>query len=234
MTTALHRELEPTEIHGGYRKIFADAAARTGDPGPYTAVDVANGLKSLQLDTMVEYHLTDDSPITWTAVERLPRLTFYGADLDDPNSASWTVNALATLGADTVTTALPVRRFDDTTEEGVGFSVLSPVGATNLRLKIVSRAQTAPGGAVTVRPALYVREFPDNAAPEAWSAATLLTAIDIPTNTNWQYDTQTIALATLGMVAGRFAQFELTRKGTDGSDTLTGDWTVLAVGVEFT
>jgi hypothetical protein len=163
----------------------------------------------------------------------LQRYRFGAVDFDEPNNSNWTVAVGAELTSDSLNAALSVRRFDDTTEEGVGFDVYVPTGATTMTLRFVSRGQTAPGSAKTVRPALYVRELPDNAAVEAWSVATLLTPVDIPTNTNWQYDSEAIALSTLSMVAGRMAQFELTRKGTDGSDNLSGDWTLQQLVVEF-
>ena len=68
---------------------------------------------------------------------------------------------------------------------------------------------------------------------ESWTSGTNLTAIDIPNNEFWQYDTQEIALSTLSLVAGRVVQFELTRVGTDGGDDLSGDWTLLAWQVKF-
>ena len=80
---------------------------------------------------------------------------------------------------------------------------------------------------------MYNRDIPDNGAVAAWSAGTALTAIDIPTNTNFQYDSQTIALAGLGVVAGDVTQFELTRNGADCSDTLVGDWDLLEIRIAF-
>ena len=169
-----------------------------------------------------------------SALDVAQRYRFGAPDFDDPNNSNWTITVSAELTVDSTNNGLNVRRFDDTTEEGVGFEVYVPTGASSMLLRFVSRAQTAPGGAVTVRPVLYVRELPDNAAVEAWSAATLLTALAIPTNALFQYDTQSIALSTLSMVGGRIAQFELTRRGTDGSDTLTGDWVLVQLVVEFT
>ena len=61
-----------------------------------------------------------------------------------------------------------------------------------------------------------------------------MTAIDIPTNEFFHYDSQSIALTTLGLVAGRLAQFEMTRNTGSGSDTLVDDWNLLEVKVSFT
>jgi len=52
----------------------------------------------------------------------------------------------------------------------------------------------------------------------------------MPANENFQYDSESIALSTLGLVAGRAAQFELTRLGTG---TLVGDWSLLGLTVSF-
>lgn len=159
---------------------------------------------------------------------------FYADQLDNPNSADWAVNALAPVAADSNNSGLTVRLFDDTTEEGVGFSLSVPSGKTNLILRLKSRAETAPGATQTVKLNLYVREAADNTAVEAWSAATQLTDLSIPTNENFQYDSQTIALSTLSITAGNFVQFELTRDSTDVGDTLVGDWALLEISAEFT
>jgi hypothetical protein len=159
---------------------------------------------------------------------------FNADQLDSPNSANWAVNALAPASADAANTGLVVRRFDDTTEEGIGFLIELPAGATNITISPRGRAQTAPGGAAAVVLKLYNRDVPDNAAVGSWSAGTSLTAIDIPTNAYFQYDNQTISFATLGITAGRVTQFELTRTGTAGGDTLTGDYTLVELMISFT
>jgi len=160
--------------------------------------------------------------------------TFQADQFDNPVNSDWTVNSLAPSSADTLNPALPVRRFDDTTEEGVGAGITIPENTVNIVFGFKSRAQTAPGSAQTVQPTLYNRLVPDNAAVGAWSSALNLTTISIPTNTNFQYDTQTISLATLGWSAGEHRQLELTRRGTQPGDTLSGDWNLLEMTVEFT
>jgi hypothetical protein len=124
-----------------------------------------------------------------------------------------------------------VRRFDDTAEEGIGFNLFVPAGVTSLVFSVKARAQTAPATAKQAILRLYRRQVPDNAVVTAWSAALQLTAIDIPANAFFQYDTQTISLATLGLTAGRMTQFELTRQGSNIADTLVGDWDLLELSV---
>ncbi len=152
---------------------------------------------------------------------------------DNPVNADFVVNALAPAQADPLNAALVVRAFDDAVEEGIatGFSI--PAGTTGLRLQMISRAAAAPGAAVVVVPALYARSVPNNGAVSAWSAQQVLGNVDIPTNTNFQYDTFDIALADLGVQAGDFVQFELTRDATNVADTLVGDWLLLELQMAF-
>ncbi len=162
-----------------------------------------------------------------------PEKQFYADQLESPVTADWAVNALAPAAADSNNSGLTVRLFDDTTEEGVGFSVLVPTGAVNMTLTIVGRAETAPGAVAGVVLNLYERGVPDDAAVDAWSSARALTALSIPTNENFQYDSETDTLAGWGLTAGQVHQFELTRDPGAGGDTLVGDWDMLLVKVEF-
>jgi len=158
---------------------------------------------------------------------------FYADQLDNPNNADWAVNALAPAVADSNNAALTNRLFDDTIEEGVGFISTPPSDITNIALSFKSRAEVGPLAARTVGLRLYNRGIPDNAAVEAWSTGTL-NDIDIPTNEFFQYDSQTIALATLGITAEELTQFELTRVNPAGGTELTGDWALAEILVEFT
>ena len=173
--------------------------------------------------------------LSWaSAGASFPEFQFYADQMENPVNSNWKVNALAPASADASNNGLIVRLFDDTTEEGIGFTIRIPTSATNIKFDFVSRAATAPGSAKAVRPKIYKRDIPDNSSVGTWSAGTLMTAIDIPTNANFQYDTQTISLATLGLTADRVTQFEITRLGTDASDTLSGDWNLLLLKVSFT
>ena len=64
MATGLHADQVGDEVHTPYIRIFADAAARAADAGPYTAADLNK--KAIQSDTVQEYVLTAVTP-TWTA-----------------------------------------------------------------------------------------------------------------------------------------------------------------------
>ena len=158
---------------------------------------------------------------------------FFADKLDDPVNDDWAVNALALASADSNNAGLMVRLFDDTTEEGIGFSISIPNGAEKIVFDLVSRADTAPGSAKAVVPKVYAREIPDNVAVESWSSGIDMTAIDIPTNENFQYDHQELDLTTLGLVGGRAAQIELTRNTGAVENTLVGDWALLLVEVLF-
>ena len=159
------------------------------------------------------------------------RRQFGATDFDDPATSDWPVTVAAELTTDSTNSGLPVRRFDDTTEEGVGFDVFLPTGSVSLVFRIIYRAQTAPGGTVGVQPSLRVRETTIDSTVEAW-AETDMTALSIGTDANWHYASQTISLSTLSLNAGQKAHFELTRQPADGDDTLVGDWVVQDIVLE--
>jgi hypothetical protein len=140
------------------------------------------------------------------------RFTFFANSLDTPNNADFAINALAPVTTDPTYASLNIRSFSNTVEQGVACLISIPTGATQLIVKIRGRAQTAPGAASVVQPRLYYRLLPNNSAVGAWSVAQELANIAIPTNANFQYSTQTITLATLGLTAGNLYQFEFTRR----------------------
>ena len=165
----------------------------------------------------------------------LPEFQFYADQVNSPVNADWAVNAFATVVNDPAKNALTVRQFAPSVEQGIGFTLLIPAGATNIVIAPIGRAQTAPGVAKAVLLKLYNRDIPDNAAVGAWSAGTNLTALTIPTDANFHYYTQTLTLAGLGLTAGRLTQFQLNRLGTSGSDTLTtSNWLMEEFKISFT
>jgi len=166
-------------------------------------------------------------------VAGFPLYTFEADQFENPNNSDWAVNSLAAAVADTNNNGLTNRGFDDTTEEGVGFKVKIHPTAANVILRFFSRAETTDAAARTVGLRIYEREKPDNAVVTAWSAGLQLTDIDIPTNEFWQYDEQTLTLAALGVTAGSWHQFELTRIAPSGGTNLVGDWDLLAAEVTF-
>jgi len=191
--------------------------------------------------------LTADSAeadgVKWAAAgggSSFPKFHLYGDQLASPNSANWIVNAMAPAAADSLNAALTVRRFDDTTEEGVGFILRIPASATNIIIGMVTRAQTAPGAARTVGVKLYFRQIPDNAAVSTtWAGANdgshVLADIAIPANTNFQYATQTLALTatTPDLVADKLYQVEVTRINPTAGTELVGDWNLLELTAAF-
>lgn len=156
------------------------------------------------------------------------RFTFFAGAFDSPNSSDWTVNALAPAAADPSNSAITVRQFSNTTEQGVGFMLSIPTGATSITFKFRGRAQTAPGAAAVVSPMLYARLIPNNSAMSAWAAGVNLSNIAIPTNAFYQYSNQTVTLSSLGLTAGNTYQIELTRDITPPTGTNLGSNYLLA------
>lgn len=161
------------------------------------------------------------------------RILYTGGTLDSPVGTDWKVGEPAGLGADANNPALLTRCFDDTTEEGAGLQTVVPIGATTVRFRLRSRAANAPGAPATVQPRFFWREFADNTAPTAWDAGTLFTPIDIPTNEHFQADEEEFDIPTLGITPGSLLQIEITRKAGDANDTLSGDWCIATLELEF-
>jgi len=63
VSTGLHKHVLEDERHSPFRKVFADATARTADAGPYVAADLY--CLAYQIDTGARYVLTATAP-TWT------------------------------------------------------------------------------------------------------------------------------------------------------------------------
>jgi phage-related tail fiber protein len=162
------------------------------------------------------------------------RYSYVASSLDTPSNSDWAVNSPAPVAADPTYASLNERQFSNSVEQGVGFTCSIPPGATQVTFKFRGRAQTAPGVASVVQPRLYYRGIPDNAAVGAWSAAQELANISIPTNTNFQYATQTVTLSSLGLVADRLYQFELTRRVTGVTGTnLASNFLLAELVLEF-
>lgn len=164
----------------------------------------------------------------------LKSFTYYANSLDTPVNADFTVNSIAAAVTDPTYISMNVRSFSNTVEQGVAGVVSIPLGATTLTIKMRGRAQTAPGSASVVQPRLYTRRLPNNAAVGAWSAATELANISIPTNAYFQYSTQTVNLSTLGLLADSMYQFEITRRvsGVVGTN-LASPYLMAEITLEF-
>lgn len=165
----------------------------------------------------------------------LRTLSYFATSLDSPNNSDWVVNALAPSIADPTNSAITVRQFSNSTEQGVGLFVPVPVGATNVTFSFRGRAQTAPGAAAVVQPRLYRRALANNGAVGSWSAAFEFNNIAIPTNAFFQYASQTVTLAALGITPGLLYQFELTRRVTGVTGTnLAANFLLAELTIEFT
>ncbi len=168
------------------------------------------------------------------AAVAFPEFQFFADQLNNPITADWAINALAPASADSNNSGLTVRRFDDTVEEGIGFELQLPTGASNIIFDVVSRAETAPGVVNTVGIKFYTRAIPDNAVVTPWDAGIQLADISIPTNEFFQHDTFLLNFTPLGRSAGDLVQFEMTRPAPQAGIDLTGDWDLFSIKVSFT
>lgn len=224
---------------------------------------------------------------------------YYADSMDLPLVADWAVNGLAAIIQDPLNNAIAVREFVSTAETGVGLKLSVPASATNLTIRLFSRAAlniwaansvialnefripttaagngyvyectsrsgdfkthattepnwpTTPGQTVSddaitwtcraasaagISPKLYFREKSGNTAVPAWSNYLLSTAgkaVAGFTNRLYQEDVITVALATVGMTAGKTYQVELTRATSEAADVLTVSWLLDYLRWEF-
>ena len=165
----------------------------------------------------------------WYDSTAVARFSYTADNVQSPTGTDWAVNDFASLGNDTNNSSLRVRRFDNVTEEGIGFVHEIPSGATNVTFRFTTRAETTPGAGQTSIINVYRRNISDDTAVPAWSSAQALTAFSYPANENWQFDEQTFSLATLGLTAGDIAEYEITRDG----GTMSVDMTLLLLVVEY-
>lgn len=160
------------------------------------------------------------------------QLSYFATSLDSPNNADWVVNALAPTVADPTYSAINVRQYSNTVEQGVGLYIPVPSNASNITFTYRGRPATAPGTASTVQMKLYSRALAQvvPGAVPAWSGATSLTAQVVPTNAFIQTYTQTYSLSALSLVAGDLYQFEFTRAASG----VSGVWLMVSLDVIFT
>jgi len=236
----------PSATNAVFAQDFQDLTSGLGGISGFPAL-IGSGVTLAETIAAASGGLRVNNTLTGAGLERVlttadivvpdevfPEFQFFADQLENPVNADWTVNALAPAVADSNNAGLSVRLFDDTTEEGVGFTIEVPANATNIVFDFVARAETAPGIVNTVGLDIYNRGIPDNAAVQAWSSATALADLDIPTNEFFQEDSESVSLATLGVTAGETTQFELVRTLPGAGTDLTGDWDLLLVKVSFT
>lgn len=197
---------------------------------PFTTVNLAAGLTATNSGSSVA--------LITPANATIRTITYLATSLDSPNNADWHINALAATVSDPTNNALNVRQFSNTAEQGVGFLMTVPTGATQCTITYKGHAQVAgAGAAVAVQLQFYTRAVAAStpAAVSAWSAATTLTTQSVPTaNIFWQTYTQTIALASFStaLVAGQLYQFELTRN-VGVANNLAQNWLLGELTIAF-
>ena len=195
-----------------------------------------NGRIFLTTDTKTLYR---DNGTSWDVISAgtsgtLISITYYANSVDSPITPDFAVNSLAPAIADPTNTALDVRSFSNTTEQGVAFMTTPPSGSISITITTIGRAATAPGTISVVQPRLYFRAIPNGTAMGAWSAANNMGAISIPTNAFYKTDIQTFSLSSFGLTPGITYLVEFTRNVVPTSGTnLPSAWYVPSVTVAY-
>jgi hypothetical protein len=165
----------------------------------------------------------------------IKRDVFSSIRMDTPTtSGNWPVQTTAPAYLDPIYTSLTVRGFDDSRSEGVGLNAYIPAGISNVNIRIMGRPRTTPTSNQNAVFHVYTRRYPENATSPAWSSAISLGTITVAANNgNFVATTFNRSLASLSLQAGEFAQIEVVRAGADGADTLSGDYIVQVIILEW-
>lgn len=161
------------------------------------------------------------------------QVVFYADHFDNPYTSNWAISNIAPATQDSTNSGLSVRAFDDTTEEGVGFMFTIPTGVTSVTFTFKARLGSTQSTSRGLVMKLYKRSIGNNSSVSGWSSVVLNT-MTFSNTTNFQYFSSTYSLSSLNLTAGTLYQFELTRTGTAGADTITGDVRLLEFGALFT
>ena len=171
---------------------------------------------------------------TWDIIQdsRFSRIFVFPAEaMDTPNSADWAVNSFAPAANDSVNSALVVRQFDDSTEEGIGIDFEIPDNTSQVRFEFWSRSESLNAGDVAIN--IYDRTMSDNATLSTWSSAVTAGPLVMTADNNWHKDEFVFSTTTLALSANQHAFFEIARDTDNSSDTLSGDWTLFKIVAEI-
>jgi len=158
------------------------------------------------------------------------KYVYTAQSMESPLVADWALATNAALSNDATNAGITVRLFGDASEAGAGTQlVMVPGTATSITITARWRAVTSPGAAKGVAFKLYHRL--EGTTVGAWGNYLLTTATT--SDDTWQMFTQTILLSTLGITAGDYRQFEITRLPTDAGDDLVGNVALEMIVLEF-
>jgi hypothetical protein len=161
-----------------------------------------------------------------------PWLNLFADNFITPTQSNWAVTALSLLNLDGSQASIKERQFDDTTEQGIGFLLNVPSGATNITFNVKGRPDANGGGGCVWK--LYYREIPNGAAVGSWNSRGLGT-MTVAATFNYQTSVFTFTLASFSpaLNGGSLYQMELTRDASNGSDTLSGTFELVSLLVGF-
>lgn len=238
----------------GRRMLIINDGANDCQMFPTSGQDIGAGVDtsvSLTAGKSAYFIAISSGPPTWRqifedsaapAATVFPLFQFPALIFENPNNADWTVNALAPAIADSNNNGLTVRAFDDTIEEGVGFTIRLPDNANNgpgpdttdIIFTCYARAETAPAGDRDVRFKFYNRIVRDNLVVTPWDSGLTFANVTFPANEFFQKFTFTISFFSGDFEAGELTQFEMTRVAPQGGNAnLPGDMILAQLEVSF-
>lgn len=179
-----------------------------------------------------DVYLTD-LYVTWDVGTTVYVFTENNIDADMfiyPDNSDWAIDEAPSLDLDDTQNRVKNALFDPTTEEAVGLYFKIPEGATNIIIDSVWRTDDTGSG--TIKRKLYVSELANDSVPEAFTSVNL-SDLTAPASENYQFDSDTVSLASISAVAGNYLIIQYSRNATDVGDTYAGDFRLLHVRLRY-
>lgn len=150
-----------------------------------------------------------------------------------PNSSDWVVNQPPVNGLvqDSSRSSLTVAQYTEASEQGQGYLIYVPPGATYATIRGTHRPETSPGGSPSsIQLAWYARS-----TTGSWTSALDLAPWPLAASSTAFQDAspETLSLSTLGLTADAVYTFEITRQPSDGDDPYSGVWNLLNYVLEI-
>lgn len=149
------------------------------------------------------------------------------------NNNNWPVSAPALIEKDESDKTMFLAKFDDTTEEGVGFNIRTPNTFEEIQFIINYKAQTDNITSKPVSFNLYIKELPNSDMPTEWQQIPLGSSVIAPGNNNWQVFNKKFNKSFLGIAENKKLLCQMTRNAGSEDDALVGDLVINSLEINF-
>ena len=154
-------------------------------------------------------------------------ISYNSRELEHIGDSDWYIDKEASFDKDNRNNAIWILEFDDSDEEGGGNIIKIPEFSSTVSTIIVGKPRNNPSGTDNIRWNIAFRRMPNNDGTGNGKAGTW-NDYDIDTyavdNRDYNYWTKAfVPLATYGLTAGDFYQFQIYRNNSGVSNNVNGD-----------